>query len=46
MKKKTKKNLDLVFMILRKWSHENYMVLNPGICRNIVIADNMIDPTK
>ena len=31
------------FMILRKWFHENHMVLNPGKCHYIVIGDD--DPS-
>ena len=34
-------NLD--FMILHKWFHQNHMVLNPGKCHYIVIADD--DPS-
>ena len=31
------------FLILRKWFHENHMVLNPGKCHYIVIGDD--DPS-
>ena len=34
-------NLD--FMILHKWFYQNHMVLNPGKCHYIVIADD--DPS-
>ena len=40
---KVKNNLEMDFMILHKWFHENHMVLNPGKCHYIVIGDN--DPT-
>ena len=30
----------LDFMILRKWFHQNHMVLNPGKSHYIVIADD------
>ena len=38
--RKIKNNLEMDFMILRKWFHENHMILNPGKCDNIVIGDN------
>ena len=37
----TKNDLEFDFMILRKWFHENYMVLNPGKCHYIVIGDDV-----
>ena len=37
---KIKNGLDMDFMILHKWFHENYMVLNPGKCHYIVIGDD------
>ena len=41
--KKIENDLEMDFMILRKWFHENHMLLNPGKCRCIVISDN--DPS-
>ena len=41
--RKIKNELEMDFMILHKWFHENYMVLNAGKCRYIVIGDD--DPT-
>ena len=41
---KIKKDLEMDFMILQKWFHENHMVLNPDKCHYIVIGDN--DPTQ
>ena len=40
---KIKNDLEMDFMILHKWFHENHMVLNPGKCHYIVIGDD--DPT-
>ena len=40
---KIKNNLEMDFMILHKWFHENHMVLNPGKCHYIVIGDD--DPS-
>ena len=37
---KIKNDLKMDFMILHKWFHENYMVLNPGKCHYIVIGDD------
>ena len=37
---KIKKGLDMTFMILHRWFHENHMVLNPGRCHHILIGDN------
>ena len=42
--KKIKNDLEMDFMILHKWFHENHMVLNPGKCHYIVIGDD--DPTQ
>ena len=36
---KIKNNLEMDFMILHKWFHENHMVLNPGKCHYIVIGE-------
>ena len=33
-----KNSLEMDFMILHKWFHENHMVLNPGKCHYIVIG--------
>ena len=41
--RKIKNDLEMDFMILHKWFHENHMVLNAGKCHQIVIGDN--DPT-
>ena len=41
--RKIKNDLEMDFMILHKWFHENHMVLNPGKCHYIVIGDD--DPT-
>ena len=41
--RKIKNNLEMDFMILHKWFHENHMVLNAGKCHYIVIGDD--DPT-
>ena len=38
--RKVKSNLEMDFMILHKWFHENHMVLNPGKCHYIVIGDD------
>ena len=38
--RKIKNNLEMDFMILRKWFQENHMILKPGKCDNIVIGDN------
>ena len=40
---KIKNNLEMDFMILYKWFHENHMVLNPGECDCIVMGDD--DPS-
>ena len=40
---KIKNNLEMDFMILHKWLHENSVVLNVGKCHYIVIGDN--DPS-
>ena len=40
---KIKNDLEMDFMILHKWFHENHMVLNPGKCHYIVIGDD--DPS-
>ena len=40
---KVKSNLEMDFMILHKWFHENQMVLNPSKCHYIVIDDD--DPS-
>ena len=40
---KTKNDLEMDFMILHKWFHENQIVLNPGKCHYIVIGDD--DPS-
>ena len=37
---KIKNDLDMDFMILHKRFHENYMVLNPGKCHNVVFGDD------
>ena len=41
---KIKNDLEMDFMILQKWFHENHMVLNPGKCHYIVIGDD--DPAQ
>ena len=41
--RKIKTDLEMDFMILDKWFHENHMVLNPGKCHFILIRDD--DPT-
>ena len=41
--RKIKKDLEMDFMILHKWFHENHMVLNLGKCQDIVIGDD--EPT-
>ena len=41
--RKMKNGLEMDFMILHKWFHENHMVLNPGKCHDIVIGDD--DPS-
>ena len=40
---KIKNDLEMDFMILHKWFHENHMVLKPGKCHYVVIGDN--DPS-
>ena len=40
---KIKNDLEMDFMILHKWFHENQIVLNPGKCHYIVIGDD--DPS-
>ena len=37
---KIKNDLEMDFIILRKWFHENHMVLNPSKCHYIVIDDD------
>ena len=37
---KTKNDLEMDFIILDKWFHENHMVLNLGKCQYIVIDDD------
>ena len=37
---KIKNDLEMDFMILHKWFHENSMVLNPDKCHYIVIGDD------
>ena len=37
--RKIKNNLEIDFMILHKWFHEDHMVLNPGKCHYIGICD-------
>ena len=41
--RKIKNDLEMDFMILQKWIHENHMVLNPDKCLYIVIGGD--DPT-
>ena len=41
---KIKNDLEMDFMVLQKWFHENHMVLNPDKCHYIVIGDD--DPTQ
>ena len=38
--RKIKNDLEMDFMILHKWFHENHMVLNPDKCHYIVIGDD------
>ena len=33
-----RRNLEMEFMILRQWFHENHMTLNPGKCHYMVIG--------
>ena len=33
-----RRNLEMEFMILHQWFHENYMTLNPGKCHYMVIG--------
>ena len=40
---KVKTHLEMDFMILHKWFHENHIVRNPGTCHFIVIDDD--DPS-
>ena len=42
--RKIKNDLEMHFMILRKWFHENHMILNPGKCHYIAIGDD--DPKQ
>ena len=42
--RKIKNSLEMDFMILHKWFHENHMVLNPDKCHFIVIGDD--DPNQ
>ena len=37
-------NLEMDFMILHKWFHENHTVLNPDKCHYILIGDD--DPAQ
>ena len=37
---KIKNDLEMDFMILRKWFHENHIALNPDKCHYIVIRDD------
>ena len=39
-----KNDLEMDFLILRKWFHENHMILNPGKCHDIVIGGD--EPTR
>ena len=39
-----KNDLEMDFMILHKWFHENHMILNPGKCHYIVIGGD--EPTR
>ena len=41
--KKIKNDLEMDFMFLHKWFHENHKVLNPGKCHYVVIGDD--DPS-
>ena len=41
---KIKNDLEMDFMILQKWFHENHLVLNPDKCHFIVIGDD--DPNQ
>ena len=41
--RKIKNDLEMDFMILRRWFHENHIGLNAGKCHYIVIGDD--DPT-
>ena len=41
--RKIKNDLEIDFIILYKWFHENQMVLNSGKCHYIVIRDD--DPS-
>ena len=41
--RRIKNDLEIDFMILHKWFHENHMVINPGKCHYIVIGDD--DPS-
>ena len=38
--RKIMSDLEMNFMILYKWFHENQMALNPGKCHYIVISDD------
>ena len=35
---RTRRNLEMEFMILHQWFHENHMTLNPGKCHYMVIG--------
>ena len=37
---KIRNDLEVDFMILREWLHENHMLVNPGECNYIMIRDN------
>ena len=39
-----KNDLEMDFLILHKWFHENHMILNPGKCHYIVIGGD--EPTR
>ena len=41
---KIKNDVEMDFMILHKWSHENHMVLTSGKCHYNAISD--YDPSK
>ena len=38
--RKIKNDLEMDFMILHKWFHDNYVVINPGKYHYIVIGDD------
>ena len=43
---KIKNDLEVDFMILLEWFHENHIALNPGKCLTILSSLIMILPTK